>query len=263
MNENYYLIKQSFPYLDTKINKIYCPCNMKHLKKLISFMTGTIEVYLYNEENGMRKDLTSSLGNRDFNLYENRFERISTVKMAYSHKYLQNKYFSFYALMDIRLEYLANFFMNDYVYSIKGGIEHRFDRRSFSCDLEDQKKRLKYGNDYEKFISNKYESLGYKVELRGVSKSFNDGGLDIIAKKENNMVLIQCKNWKMSNNYKINQKDIRAFIGDCYLYLKDINLEGLKVSYHFIVSHNNILTKPAEIFLEQNNFVKFKCVPFE
>ncbi|WP_404320257.1 hypothetical protein [Malaciobacter canalis] len=67
----------------------------------------------------------------------------------------------------------------------------------------------------------------------------------------------------MSNIYKINQKDIRAFIGDCFLYLKDLDIKGLKVSYHFIVSHNNILTKSAEIFLEQNNFIKFKCVPFE
>ena len=44
---------------------------------------------------------------------------------------------------------------------------------------------------------------------------------------------------------------------------KDINLEQKKVSYHFIVSHNNILTESAEIFLKQNTFIKFKCVAFE
>lgn len=67
----------------------------------------------------------------------------------------------------------------------------------------------------------------------------------------------------MSNSYKINQKDLRAFVGDCFLYLKDKNLVKRKVSYHYIVSHKDILTKSAEIFLEQNKFIKFKCVPFE
>ncbi|MCP4971745.1 MAG: restriction endonuclease [Arcobacter sp.] len=93
--------------------------------------------------------------------------------------------------------------------------------------------------------------------------SFNDGGLDIITSKGTNLVLVQCKNWKMSNNYKVNQKDIRAYVGDCFLYLQNIEQDYLKVSYHFIVSHNNILTKSAEIFLGQNKFIKFKCVPFE
>lgn len=263
MLDNYYLIKQSFPYLDTKIIKIYCPCNETHLKKLISFMIGTIEVYLYNDDNGRREDLTEILGNRKFNIYEHKFELIRMIKMIYKTRHLTNQYISFYSLEDITPNSLPIFFMNDSVFKIHGGVEHGFSSDNLSCRLEDFKKKKKYGDDYEEFISNKYKNAEYKVELRGIKESFNDGGLDLIAKKNNTIILVQCKNWKMSNSYKINQKDLRAFVGDCFLYLKDKNLEDKKVSYHFIVSHDNILTKSAEIFLKENQFIKFKCVPFE
>ncbi|ADG92667.1 hypothetical protein Arnit_1004 [Arcobacter nitrofigilis DSM 7299] len=263
MSKKYYLVKQSFPYLDTKINKIYCPCNISHLKKLISFMTGTIEVYLYDEENNKREDLTIELGNRDFNPYEHRFEKLYIVKINYLHKHVIPEYINFYTIKNVRSDFLPSFFMNDYVYNAKNGIEIIFDESLLSCNIEEYKRKMKYGKEYEEFISNKYIESGYQVELRGIKNSFNDGGLDIIAKKDTNIVLVQCKNWKMSNNYKINQKDLRAFVGDCFLYLKDIESKDLKVSYHFIVSHDNILTKSAEIFLEQNKFIKFKCVPFE
>ncbi len=150
--------------------------------------------------------------------------------------------------------------MNNYIYS-SSLVECFFE--SGSCNIDEYKKKQQYGSSYEFFISNKYKQKGYEVELRGIKESFNDGGIDLIAKKKNSLVLVQCKNWNMSNSYKINQKDIRAFVGDGFLYLKTIDFSNLKISYHFIVSHNNILTKSAEIFLKEHNFIKFKCVPFE
>ncbi|MBU3015128.1 restriction endonuclease [Poseidonibacter lekithochrous] len=226
-------------------------------------MIGSIEVYLYNEENGQREDLTESLGNKKFNVYEHRFELVRPVKVVYSTPHLKNKYLSFYTLSDINPDFLPKFFMFNHVYIIKGGIEHQFAADRISCNIEDHNKRQTYGNDYERFIADKYKYNGYDVEDRGIKNSFNDGGLDIIARKDNKLILVQCKNWTMSNSYKINQKDIRAFVGDCFLYLQNINLEEIKVSYHFIVSHDNILTKSAEIFLKQNTFIKFKCVAFQ
>jgi hypothetical protein len=63
--------------------------------------------------------------------------------------------------------------------------------------------------------------------------------------------------------WAINQKDLRAFIGDCYLYLVKNNIKGRKISFHYIASHYDILTKSAEIFLKKNPMIKFKVVPFE
>lgn len=259
---NYYLIKQTFPYIKTFINKIYIPCNITHLKKIISMMDGIIEVFLISEEDGKREDLTDIFGNRNFNVYEHRIESLKIIEMVYTHKYLKDTYFSFYSLKDIKHNDLEYVFMHDFIYKVKR-VSQKFPRDILACNIAEHKKKKNYGNNYEDFISNKYLDLGYEVENTGIKKSFDDGGIDIIAKKENNIVLVQCKNWSMSNNYKINQKDLRAFVGDCFIYLKDKNLTEIKVSYHFIVSHEEILTKSAEIFLEKNNFIKFKCVPFE
>lgn len=183
------------------------------------------------------------------------------LTFIFSHKYLKNEYFDFFSLKIPYKNDFEQFFMNNAVYKIKemslSGVN------SFlSSSLEEHKKRTNYGNAYEFFISKKYEEQNYQVELNGIKKSFEDGGIDIIAIKEDSIVLVQCKNWAMSNNYKITQKDLRAFVGDCFLYLKDKPLDK-KVSYHFIVSHENILTGSAKIFLDKNKFIKFKCVSFD
>ncbi|WP_198304830.1 restriction endonuclease [Arcobacter vandammei] len=262
MNEDYYLIKQSLPYLETITIKIYTPCNISHLKKLISFMTGTIEVFLVSTKDGKRKDLSDSLGNRNFNIFEHKIELIHTVTMIYKHNILKDVYISFYSLEEVKHNDMESFFMNEVVYKIKK-LTSTYSRYILACNIDEHKKKKHYGNSYEEFISNKYLVLGYEVQNIGIEKSFDDGGIDVIAKKDNNIILVQCKNWSMSNSYKINQKDLRAFVGDCFLYLKNIDLTNTKVSYHFIVSHEDILTKSAEIFLEKNKFIKFKCVPFE
>lgn len=228
MSRKYYLIRQKLPYLEDNIIKIYEPCNLIHLQKFISFMIGEIYVYLYDEFDNSRIDLTSQYGVSKFDIFSFSFEKVNIQTHVFKNRNRVSCYFKIYAKSTEMKNQLSSFF---------------------------------YGDDYEEFISNKYKELGYQVFLNG-KKSFNDGGLDIIAKKNNSMVLVQCKNWSMSNKYKISQKDLRAFIGDCYLYLLK-NPTQNKVSFHFIVSHNNILTKSANIFLKENIILKFKCVPFE
>ena len=202
------------------------------------------------------------MGFLNFNIFDYpNFNTLLKISLIYSHFVLRDRFFTFYAFYRDYLEKdLLNFFIDGDVYKFKKSII--LDAGFFVSSLEDHKKRNHYGNTYEAFISKKYEEQNYQVELNGIKKSFEDGGIDIIATKENSIVLVQCKNWAMSNNYKITQKDLRAFVGDCFLYLKDKPLDK-KVSYHFIVSHEDILTGSAKIFLEKHKFIKFKCVPFE
>ena len=261
MLNEYYLIKQSLPYLKPNLIKIYTPVNKIHLKTFLSFMTGTIEVYIYNNENNSRIDLTDEMGNRNFNIYDVSFEKINKQVHSFKGKYTKNQYFLIYTLVEDWRKNLPKFFMFGEVFTLNGVEWHGSEL--FSCNLKEHKRKNTYGNAYEIFISKKYEALNYKVILNGIKNSFNDGGIDIIAEKENNIALIQCKNWKLLNNYKINQKDLRAFVGDCYIYIKEHQLYNKKISFHFIVSHNNILTKNAKDFLKENSFIKFKCVPFE
>lgn len=259
----YYIIKQSIPYLKTRIIKIGIPCNLTHLKKFISFMFGKIEVYIYDDLDNSRIDVSKEFGVLDFNIYDYQFEKTFIYKFNFTHKTYQNKYFDVYSIKELRFNDFENFFMFDLVYKLKS-LESEFHIGGlFYCSIDGHKKNKNAGSTYEDFISKKYVDLGYDVFLNGINKSFNDGGIDIIANKDNNVVLIQCKNWILSNSYKINQKDLRAFVGDCFLYVKKYKYFDKKISYHFIVSHEDILTGSAQIFLKENPFIKFKCVPFE
>jgi hypothetical protein len=56
--------------------------------------------------------------------------------------------------------------------------------------------RLDYGYQYERYIGYLYESDGYKVEYNGLRKGLDDGGIDLIARKHGQHLLIQCKRWE-------------------------------------------------------------------
>ncbi len=262
MNE-YYLIKQTIPYLKTLTVKIYPPFNTTHLKNFISIMAGQINVYKYNDEDNSRIDLTSDFGVENFNVYEHSFEKFSEQIYLYTSSHTVNQYFKIYCFGgSVHTQLLVKqFYMAGSVCKLKS-VEY-CGSNLFLCNIDEYRRLNNIGSEYEKFISKKYEESGYFVQLNGIKKGFEDGGIDLIAIKKDNIVLVQCKNWALSNNNKINQKDLRAFVGDCFLYLKDRNLYNKKVSYHFIVSHDDILTKSAEIFLNKNTFIKFKCIPFE
>ena len=58
------------------------------------------------------------------------------------------------------------------------------------------------GNDFENFVADVYSKLGYQTEKVGGS---GDGGIDIIAKKDNKKYIIQCKDW---NSNKANPDDV-------------------------------------------------------
>ena len=84
-------------------------------------------------------------------------------------------------------------------------------------NLEEIYKRNKQkGDEYEFFVANLYKDDGYKIYMNGYNKGFKDEGIDIIAHKGNEALLIQCKNWK--NPPK--QRDLKVFIVDCDLYIQ-------------------------------------------
>lgn len=72
------------------------------------------------------------------------------------------------------------------------------------------------GDEYEFFVANLYKDDGYKIYMNGYNKGVKDEGIDIIAHKGNEALLIQCKNWK--NPPK--QRDLKVFIADCDLYIQ-------------------------------------------
>jgi restriction system protein len=259
--KNYYIIRQEVPFLEPKIMKIFTPINGEHFNTFVSNLVGNISIYLYDGKNNSRKDMTNSYILKEFDMNEYKPELIKERKYGYRNSIYRYTNFEFYVYIGKKNPELKYFFMDgESQFLASGGASME---NPFKSSLNNRKKNMNYGNSYEKYIASKYEENDYLVELNGINKNINDGGIDLIAKKDDSLILVQCKNWSMSNKYKINQKDLRAFIGDSFIYMTENELFNKKVSFHFIVSHDNILNEGAIKFLEEQNMVKFKVVAFE
>ena len=55
------------------------------------------------------------------------------------------------------------------------------------------------GKKFEKLTGKRFEELGYKVIYNGLEKGKLDQGIDLICYKENEILLIQCKNFGIFN----------------------------------------------------------------
>ena len=75
------------------------------------------------------------------------------------------------------------------------------------------------GKMYERYIGYLYESDGYKVEYRGIEMGLKDGGIDLICRKQGEILLVQCKNWSLDST--IYEKHICQLFGASKYYDKD------------------------------------------
>lgn len=67
------------------------------------------------------------------------------------------------------------------------------------------------GIEYERYVGYIYESNGYKVDYEGAIKGLDDRGRDIIARKGNEVLVIQCKRW--AEEKIIHEKHIMQLFG--------------------------------------------------
>lgn len=76
------------------------------------------------------------------------------------------------------------------------------------------------GRIYERYIGYLYEKQGYNVEYVGIWKGYEDLGRDLVCQKDNDYIIIQCKNWSQFKT--IYEKHIFQFFGTVFQY-KDSN----------------------------------------
>ena len=76
------------------------------------------------------------------------------------------------------------------------------------------------GRLYERYVGYLYEKDGYDVEYVGIFRGFEDLGRDLICKKGNDFIVIQCKNWAEFRT--IYEKHVFQFFGTVFQY-KDEN----------------------------------------
>lgn len=72
------------------------------------------------------------------------------------------------------------------------------------------------GRDYERYIGYLYEGNGFKVYYQGINKKLEDGGIDLIYKRENHIELVQCKYWEKDKT--IHEKHINQLYGATIYY---------------------------------------------
>lgn len=126
-------------------------------------------------------------------------------------------------------------------------------------NLKKVDKYVEKGKNYELQIMKFYQDKSYRVFPNGMNKGKKDAGIDLIAWKDDEVVLIQCKNHKK----EIQQDQIRKFIGDCYLYEnknKDIT-KNKKIKRDFV--SNSSADYGSKMFLNENqgivNFLNIKA----
>ncbi|AQQ59041.1 hypothetical protein XJ32_01760 [Helicobacter bilis] len=116
------------------------------------------------------------------------------------------------------------------------------------------------GDDYERQIGRFYQQQGYKVYFKGIKEGRRDQGIDLIAYKGREAILIQCKNWE---NTQVKQEHLRIFLGDCTAYLEQNQKIFAKknVSRVFVTSCEN-LDYGVKKFLEENS-MEYRIIPYE
>lgn len=117
------------------------------------------------------------------------------------------------------------------------------------------------GKEYEEFVAGYYKLEGYEIYLNGIIKGKKDKGIDIICIKDNELILIQCKNWKEDSKYKINHEKLKAFVGCCTEYINENKLFHKNIKLKFITS-NYILDNSGKKFLEESKTLQYEILKF-
>lgn len=125
-----------------------------------------------------------------------------------------------------------------------------------------KKTKWMIGKMYERYVGYLYEKDGWDVEYFGIHKRFEDLGRDLIAKRGNEIHVVQCKNW--SKFKTIYENHIFQLFGTTFSLQKDH--KGKTVTPVFYCSTSlsdtaNEFAKRLGIVVNQNHsFRQYPCI---
>ncbi len=90
-----------------------------------------------------------------------------------------------------------------------------------------KKSKWQIGRDYELYVGYKYSLKGYDVDYFGSYMGIEDLGRDIIAKKDDKVLIVQCKYW--SSKKQIHENHINQLFGTMMCYCIENSVEQSKV----------------------------------
>jgi len=126
------------------------------------------------------------------------------------------------------------------------------------------KDNVRKGRDYELFLIDYFRKQGYQTKGHGILEGRKDKGIDVILKKDKEITLIQCKNWKQNSSYKIQHKHLKEFLGNTTAFLEHNKekAEGYTIKRMFVTS-NDVLDNSARHFLEDNSILEYKVIAYK
>lgn len=141
---------------------------------------------------------------------------------------------------------------------------------------EKQKQKVSYaekqkkGKEYEKYISEYFKEKGWISYEHGLEKGWKDEGIDLIIKKNNQFLFIQCKNWNKNHKYKLGIKKIKEYREKAKQFMKNnpkISRTILDFNYEIkfvFISSEDIYTQEAKKYIKDNqNILEYKIIPIK
>lgn len=119
------------------------------------------------------------------------------------------------------------------------------------------------GDDYEAKVAGYYKLDGYDIYLNGIKNNRKDGGIDVICKKDDEILLVQCKNWDSSTGYKINHEKVKAFHSNCLKYIDENNLVKENTKLLYVVPDKKVFKNCAiNIFRDNYYNCRYEILKF-
>lgn len=107
-----------------------------------------------------------------------------------------------------------------------------------------RKDKVEIGYEYERYIGYYMQQKGYEVQYYGIEQGKEDLGRDLICKKEDQVLIVQCKCWSNKRKMVIHEKHINQLFGTTLKYYYDnvsADLSDFFVPYEFTDTKINVV----------------------
>lgn len=114
------------------------------------------------------------------------------------------------------------------------------------------------GKEYERYVGYIYEANGYNVFYQGILEGFDDLGRDLICKKGEQTIIIQCKRW--SQHKTIHEKHVNQLYGTVIKYIIDNKLSKQPSLFPSDEKVSAILYTTTKLSDRAKEFAKCLCI---
>ena len=117
------------------------------------------------------------------------------------------------------------------------------------------------GEEYETYIATYYKNKGYIVWEHGKEKGRLDQGIDLIVKKNKEIIFIQCKNWKENTRFKIDHVRVKASRAEARQFmLKNPLFKGYQNKFRYTLSSDCMHTSAVKYIEETNGLFDYEVI---